>query len=250
MLARRPAGPVDPGWPALVLVHGLGLSGRSLVPLGERLAERYPVWIPDLPGFGDSERPDRTLDIPELADALAGWMDAVGLERAAVAGHSLGGQVAIDLAARRPERVDRLILFGPTMDPAAPTLLGQAIRLLRATPLEPLGSSLTVLGDILRCAPTRILATARMALADPVLAKLPRVAAPTLVVGGGRDPITPPGWLGRVAGALPDARLVLIPGAGHLVQTSRPAETARAVAGFLGEPARGPSAVGSRPPQA
>jgi pimeloyl-ACP methyl ester carboxylesterase len=65
-----------------------------------RLAPAFRVWAPDLPGFGDSDRPRRALDLAELADALAGWMDAVDLPRAALLGNSLGCQVIGHLANR------------------------------------------------------------------------------------------------------------------------------------------------------
>jgi pimeloyl-ACP methyl ester carboxylesterase len=53
----------------VVLVHGLGLSGRYMLPTAEHLAPHFPVYVPDLPGFGDSEKPAQTLDVPALAEA-------------------------------------------------------------------------------------------------------------------------------------------------------------------------------------
>src|SRR6476620_7295459 len=67
-----------------VLVHGLVVSSRYMIPLAERLAERAQVYAPDLPGFGRSDHPDRPLDIAGLADALAGWMRAASISRAAL----------------------------------------------------------------------------------------------------------------------------------------------------------------------
>src|SRR5436190_17187630 len=77
----------------LVLVHGLVVSSRYMIPLAERLAERTYVYAPDLPGFGKSDHPNRPLDIAGLADALAGWMRATGITRAALIGNSMGCQV-------------------------------------------------------------------------------------------------------------------------------------------------------------
>jgi pimeloyl-ACP methyl ester carboxylesterase len=68
----------------VVLVHGLGLSGRYMLPVAACLAARYRVLRPDLPGFGDSGHPARVLDVPALADALAAWMRAMSLRRAAL----------------------------------------------------------------------------------------------------------------------------------------------------------------------
>ncbi|HKG24834.1 MAG TPA: alpha/beta fold hydrolase, partial [Thermomicrobiales bacterium] len=61
----------------LVHVHGFGISGTYLVPTAVRLAANYPTYVPDLPGYGRSHKPKRTLTIPELADALADFLDVV-----------------------------------------------------------------------------------------------------------------------------------------------------------------------------
>lgn len=109
---RRPVEPVP-----VVTVHGMVVSGRYMVPTAELLAPRHPVYVPDLPGFGKSEGPDRIPEVPGLADLLAKWMEAAGVERAALLGNSFGCQVAAELAARHPEIVEGLVLQGPTTDP-------------------------------------------------------------------------------------------------------------------------------------
>src|SRR5215213_1015797 len=70
--------------PAVVLVHGLVVSGRYMIPTLKRLAVHHRVYAPDLPGFGKSGKPARAQDVPGLSDALAGWMRNLGLERAAL----------------------------------------------------------------------------------------------------------------------------------------------------------------------
>src|SRR3954451_25295107 len=104
----------------IVLVHGLS-SSRTLKPLIRALGSRRPVYAPDLPGFGLSDQPIHPLDIPGLADALRRWLLENQLAPAIVIGVSFGSQVAVDLAARHPASVDRLVLVGPTVDPGAPT---------------------------------------------------------------------------------------------------------------------------------
>src|SRR5829696_5903178 len=101
----------------VVLVHGLVVSSRYMVPTAERLATHHPVFAPDLPGFGRSENPTRVLDVSGLSDALSAWMGGVGLERAMLIGNSFGCQIIADLAVRHPEHIERAILQGPTMDP-------------------------------------------------------------------------------------------------------------------------------------
>ncbi len=109
--------------PPIVLVHGLGVSGRYLLPTAERLAPFHPVYVPDLPGFGKSAHPPRALDIPELTDALAAWMDTFHLADACLVGNSLGCQFIVDLALRYPRLIRWAVLIGPTMDPRGRTLL-------------------------------------------------------------------------------------------------------------------------------
>jgi 2-hydroxy-6-oxonona-2,4-dienedioate hydrolase len=112
---RESAGPAGGGRKRraeVVLVHGLGLSGRYMLPVAACLAARYRVLRPDLPGFGDSGHPARVLDVPALADALAAWMRAMSLRRAALIGNSFGCRVIADLAARHHGCVARAVLQG------------------------------------------------------------------------------------------------------------------------------------------
>src|SRR4051812_16594436 len=102
MYARRFA-ESDPKKPAVVLVHGLGVSGRYLLPTAERLARDYPTFVPDLPGFGKSDKAGHILNIPELADALAAWMQKIGLSHTCLVGNSLGCQFIVEVALRYPE---------------------------------------------------------------------------------------------------------------------------------------------------
>ena len=225
--------PRRPG-PPVVLVHGLVISSLYMVPTAERLAPRLPVYAPDLPGFGRSDRPRRVLDVPELADALRAWMDAAGLERAALVGNSLGCQVIVELAARFPERVERAVLAGPTMDPEAGGA-AQFGRWLRDWTMEPPSLAAAHATDYRRAGLRRAWRTFRHALADPVRDKLPRVRAPVLVVRGSRDPIVPQRWAEEVARLLPRGRLQVIPGGPHVVNYTTPAPFAEAVRRFLEE---------------
>ena len=117
----------EAGAPPMVLVHGLGVSGRYLLPTARRLMNDYPVYVPDLPGWGKSERPPHALTVPQAADALAAWMRQMRLAEACLVGNSLGCQFIIDLAVRYPELVGWAVLVGPTVDPAARSVFGQAL---------------------------------------------------------------------------------------------------------------------------
>jgi len=130
MHARVSVEPVPPGHIPVVLVHGLGMSSRHMLPIAEWLALDFPVYAPDLPGFGRSDKPRHALTIRELADALAAWMNAIGLKRAAFVGNSLGNEVIVEFALRHPERIERLVLQGLTPDPGARTAARQIARLI------------------------------------------------------------------------------------------------------------------------
>ncbi|MCX6020749.1 MAG: alpha/beta fold hydrolase [Chloroflexi bacterium] len=78
--------------PPLILVHGLGVSGKYMIPTAAALAARYDVYVPDLPGFGKSSKPRSTLDVREHANVLAAWMSAIGCERAVLIGNSFAGR--------------------------------------------------------------------------------------------------------------------------------------------------------------
>jgi 2-hydroxy-6-oxonona-2,4-dienedioate hydrolase len=79
MLVRASGGPAPEGRTAVVLVHGLVVSSRCMIPTAERPAPHHQVFVPDLPGFGRSEGPRRGLDVAGLSDALSDWMGEVGL---------------------------------------------------------------------------------------------------------------------------------------------------------------------------
>ncbi len=221
------------GGPSVILLHGLGVSGGYLLPTARRLIPWCRVFVPDLPGFGRSARPPQVLAVPELADALTGWMDAVGIREAALVGNSMGCQVAVDCAARYPGRVSRLVLEGPTMDRAARSVPRQLFRLAWAALYEPPSAWLLVLRDYARCGPIRALRTLRLALRDRIEEKLPRVGVPVLIVRGEHDPITPPRWAQELARRCPDEHLAVLPGTAHIPNYSAPDAFVRAILPFL-----------------
>jgi 2-hydroxy-6-oxonona-2,4-dienedioate hydrolase len=241
LFMRFASSPGHAGLLPIVLVHGLSVSSRYMVPVGRRLAPQRDLYAPDLPGFGLSEKPTRPLTIPELADALLAWMDAVGIGRAVMLGNSMGCQIIADVGARRPERLAAAVFVGPTADRRARSVLGHAWRLLRDLRHESLASIVTQGSDYLRFGPLRTLATLRHALADPIERKLPLLRAPALLVRGGNDPIAPQPWLEELAALIPESELLVIPGGPHALNYERPDELAAAVLDFL---ARHPQIAG------
>jgi pimeloyl-ACP methyl ester carboxylesterase len=231
----RVADRVASWFPAVVLVHGLGVSGRYMLALARELAPFYRVFAVDLPGFGRSERPSRPLGLVELAEALASWMRATGLRSATLVGNSYGCQIAVELAARRPRLVERLVLIGPTTDPAYRTRRQQIVRLLLDAAREPISLLGLAIGDYLRSGARVILNGLGDAVAHPLEARLPIVMAPALVVRGMRDPLVSAAWAERVALALPAGRLTVVPGVAHAAHYAAPRSVARTVRRFVDE---------------
>ncbi len=217
----------------IILVHGLGVSGTYWLPTAALLSEQFSVFVPDLPGFGDSDKPSLVHDLRELAGILVAWMDAVGLDRAVLVGNSMGCQIAVHAAAAHPDRVTRLILQGPTIDPQARSACRQITRLLLDGLLEPPSLIPVAARDYVKCGYRRIGRTLRHGLEDPIEEMLLRVHVPALVVRGARDPVVPQRWAEDAARLLPMGRLIVVPGAAHAVNFSHPAELARIIRNFL-----------------
>jgi 2-hydroxy-6-oxonona-2,4-dienedioate hydrolase len=220
--------------PPIVMVSGVALSGRYLVPAGAELARSFPVFIPDLPGFGRSKAPAEPLTVRRLGDDLGRWMQAADLTGAVLLGNSFGCQVAVEAALQHPDRVSCLVLQGPTVDPAARTLRRQLARLAADAPREPPSLGPLQLADWVRTGPRRIALAAREMLRHRIEERLPEVRCPTLVITGSRDPIAPPAWAAQAAALVPRGELRVVPGAAHSMTYSSPLELSRLTASFLG----------------
>lgn len=214
------------------MVHGFGVSSSYFVPTAERLAVEFDVYAPDLPGHGKSDTPAKPLDIPQFADRLLDWMDAVGLGRVSLVANSMGCQISVDLALRYPNRVERLVLIGPTSDPTARTFTAHALRLIASAPFERVSLIPILIADYLRMG-TRLIPEFRFMLRDPVEEKLPQITIPAMVVRGEKDAIVPPRWFEEAARLLRAERKVVILRWGHAVNFSAPRQLLSVVVPFL-----------------
>jgi 2-hydroxy-6-oxonona-2,4-dienedioate hydrolase len=218
--------------PPVVLVHGWGVAGRYLYPLAKELAPDFPVHVPDLPGHGHSSKPRDALTLPELADALAGWMESSGIQRGILVGQSFGCQVASELADRYPERTLGLVLIGPTVDAHARTLPRQIGRLMLAGLWERMSLMPIVTGDYLRMGLRRLRGELNQMFADAIEVRLSRIRVPGLVIRGAGDAVVPLGWAREVGELLGGAAVATIPGGGHAVQFGEPEAVAREIGRF------------------
>lgn len=233
MFARASArGPGDDR-PAVVMVHGLGLSGRYMMPVARSMSHDCRVFLPDLPGFGDSSKPRDVLGVRELADCLAGWLRAAGVAPAILLANSFGCQIAIDLAARHPGLASALILQGPTTAPAERSWLRQFRRWRQNAPFN--RPSMGAYGDYRKAGYLRVLRTFSASLSDRPEDKLDRIEAPALIIRGEFDPICRPEWAEQVARGLPHGRIVELPHVAHTLCWDAPAEVALVSLDFIRE---------------
>jgi 2-succinyl-6-hydroxy-2,4-cyclohexadiene-1-carboxylate synthase len=235
----------------LVLLHGFTQTGRSWQRVREELGERYRCFTPDLPGHGDAEGRR-----PASFDAVAAYLAALKTERFALCGYSMGGRLALDWALARGARgVGRLVLVG-----ASPGILDPAERAARRVADERLAAHVCEVGveffaeewggqELFAGQSPAVAAAARAerlrqterglaaalrglgtGVLEPLWERLGELAVPVTLVVGERD-----AKFRRVAeemaSRLPDARVVVVRGAGHAVGLEAPAEVARAIRG-------------------
>ncbi|MFE2284912.1 alpha/beta fold hydrolase [Streptomyces sp. NPDC059443] len=246
----------ESGGPGLLLAHGGGGSVESnFGPILDDLAARHTVVGVDYPGTGATPRATQPLELDELADQLVAAADAEGLERFAVLGYSLGGNVAVRIAARYPERVTALVLTATFA--RAGQWLGLVTDLwselarrgedeLLARLLVPLTLSpqaLEGLTDEQVEAAVRATAAsfppgggdhAALVKGADLSADLARVGVPALVIATTADRLVPVALQREVADTLPGARWAELP-TGHLPFAELPQEWAALVTGFLAE---------------
>jgi pimeloyl-ACP methyl ester carboxylesterase len=232
--------------PALLLLHGWGGSARSFAPIMPDLIRSFDACTFDFPGFGLSALPNDAWGMQDYVRFVRHLMARLGIERAHLLGHSHGGRVGIALAAQAPEAVDRLVLVDsagirPPRTLALRTrgLVARTGRRLLAHPLagEPGRRALVALyrrlgmTDYANAGPLR--ATFVRIVNEDLSGLLPSITVPTLVIWGGRDRETPL-WMGeQMARAIPNARLCLLPQAGHFSYLDDPRTFEQHVLGFL-----------------
>lgn len=219
--------------PPIILIHGFAVSGNYMIPLAKQLSSFATVYAPDFPGYGKSSHPPDVLSLTEMADTLTKWMEEMEISKAVLLGNSLGCQIIVDFALRYPDKLTHAILVGPTIDVHERSFFKQTLRLFHDMFYEPLSYYPIALKDSITIGIRRIIKTGKYALHDPLRLQLPRVKVPVLVVRGGRDPLVPQLWAEEVVSLLPQAELVIVPGAGHVVNFNSPDILSQEVKRFL-----------------
>ncbi|HEX9164034.1 MAG TPA: alpha/beta fold hydrolase [Thermoanaerobaculia bacterium] len=214
----------------LILIHGVASKAEDATLLMPALTRDHHVFAPDLLGYGGSDKPDVDYSIALQTDVVRGFMDSLRLRQADLLGVSMGGWIALKLAAEHPERVRRLVLVSsagfafPTtlretsFSPANPDELRRILLMQtdRASQLPDF-----VARDFLRVSRehawiVRRSMHAMLTQRDIIEGKLQNVRMPVMIVWGTADRVVPFGIAARMQREIPQARVVPLAGCGHL----------------------------------
>lgn len=236
-----------PDGPAVVLSNSLGATHRMWDAQLDALERRFRVLRYDTRGHGASPVPDGPYSIDDLADDLVGILDRRGIDTAHLVGLSLGGMTAMRVAARNPDRVNRMVLLctaaelAPAQawtDRAAAVRAGGAesvapaviARWFTLSHLETHPAERAEWVDMIAATPAEGYASCCEAIAELDLRdQLPTITAPTLAIAGADDPATPPAKLEQIVSGIPGARLLVVDGAAHLANAEQPEQITPAI---------------------
>ena len=246
--ARAPAGRT------VLFLHGIGGNRDSFAAELPRLAGSWRALAWDMPGYGASP-PVVPLTFEALARAVVAVLDAERSERAVLVGHSMGGMVAQETAARFPERVSALVLFATTAafggnderfkneflaQRLAPLDAGRTMPEIAADltkglfgPNPPEGARRRAIASMGAIPAASYRAALECIVSFDRSDDLARIGCPTLVLSAEHDRLAPPRTMERMAARIPGATYRRIPGAGHLANFERPAAFAAALDEFL-----------------
>jgi pimeloyl-ACP methyl ester carboxylesterase len=243
--------PAPPAAPAMMHLHGFGLSGRYLLPTAELLRDDFHTLVPDLPGFGRSARVGARLDIPDLAEAAVRFLDDRGVERATLVGNSMGCPVIVEFAYRHPDRIDRAVLVSPAGGVHNQPLRRAIGQLARDGGREPFRMVGVAAPDYLRFGVPSTFRMFRALTQFPSLERLLAMTVPTLAVIGTRDPLMPHAVRIREIAAQDDNHVLLVDleGAAHSINFSHPRELAHLILLFMADrPIADPPGARGPPP--
>ncbi|WP_245177284.1 alpha/beta hydrolase [Geodermatophilus sp. DF01_2] len=211
-MRSRAVGSPRNGLPEVVLVQGMAVADY-LLPGLTALGQWTRAHLLELPGFAGSGEPPHPLDVVEYGDAVAAWLDATGLGRVVLMGHSSGTQVAARAAARHPPAVRAVVLASPTIDPRFRGWVRLLIAWRRDGRREPPGLNESHMPEWKRAGTRRLVHTVNIHLADRLEDAVPRLGVPVLVLHGDQDRVCTERWARSLAEQARDGRFASMPGA-------------------------------------
>jgi pimeloyl-ACP methyl ester carboxylesterase len=241
----------DPGAVPVVFLHGWSDSRRSFDPLLPHLPPSVYAIAVSQRGHGDSSRPATGYNPGDMASDVIALLDAMAIGRAVIVGHSMGTTVAQRLAMDQPERVGGLVLLGAIRtfrritdvegllaavngltDPVDPVFVREFQESTIARPVDPAYVDLVV--DESLKLPARVWqAIGEEFLADEACANIDRITAPTLLIWGDQDSVTPRNEQDDLLDAIPGAELIVYAGTGHAVHWEQPERVAADLMAFV-----------------
>lgn len=234
--------------PALLLLHSLGTSGKVWGPVVAALAASFYVIRPDMRGHGGTAATPGPYTIAQLAEDAVGVLDALGVQRAAIVGLSIGGLIAQQLCYAAPERAASLTLMDTALKIPPATLWHERAALVRAKGMQavvepvvarwvtaeaPAHAAETLRALLLATAPEGYAGSAEAIAAADLTEQSAHLALPTLVLVGEADQATPIASAEALRDTIPGAQLELIAGAAHIPTAEQPAAVAGALLRFL-----------------
>ena len=222
----------------LVLIHGFGVSGHVWQRVLPYLAQKHRVYIVDLPGYGRSTYRETRAPwrLREMAPLLAAWLQQLDLTSVHLMGHSMGGAIAIHLAADAPERVKSLTLVDAAGIPFRSTFSALAARSARSfVQLRSGGYPLPLVRDVLRPRVRLFWQGANQMVDCDFSTEIASLTLPTLIIWGEQDILVPISLGYELRDALPHAVFVPISNSGHRPMLARPALMSGVVLAFLAE---------------
>lgn len=236
----------------LVLIHGLGASAERWAPVFPYLEKHYNVIVPDLIGFGYSDKPNTDYTAEFFAKFVSSFVETLGLGRTAIMGSSLGGQIAVEYAAANQQYVDRLILVSPAgaMKQSTPALDAYVMAALypdaetaKNAFTMMTGNNKNVNQNIIDEFVQRMrLPNAKFAFmstllglknAPEITTRLEKILVPTLVVWGELDPVIPVKYAETFVREIRDCRFYQMENCGHTPYVEDPENFAKLVLDFL-----------------
>lgn len=218
-----------------LLIPGIGVSSDYFERLAPHLNEFGPVHALDLPGFGGVPHPGRAMTIAEYAELVNLVIDELGLPDPIVVGHSMGSQVATEVAVSRPD-LSTLVLIGPVVDADTRNPWQQAFAFLRSAAREPMRVKVLAVSSYLLCGWRWFFRVLPQMLYFPLEERVVHVQASTLVLRGEHDHVCPLPWVRRLLDDLPNGRAWEISGAAHSVMYAHAAAVAQLCVGHARHP--------------
>jgi pimeloyl-ACP methyl ester carboxylesterase len=218
---------------SIILVHGLGTSSDSYIRYARLLSKDYDVYCIDLPGYGKTPKPARTLLLEEMAAIVDEFVRSNINNKCIIVGHSMGCQVVAYSIAKSADLYSKAILLSPTINNQERSVFKQSLRLTQDVLIESPASNFVVFTNYIRMGLIRYAVTLNNMLRTPIENQLQSNTVPVLFIRGTRDYVVPNKWVQFLTDHTPNTQQQQISGAPHLVQFEKASEVASVTKAFV-----------------